>query len=45
MTRTSPIWVQECVVIYLRIPTEKQKNTIMKPTLNGLILIVIHILM
>lgn len=20
MTRTSPIWVQECVVIYLRIP-------------------------
>ena len=20
MTRTSPVWVQECVVIYLRIP-------------------------
>lgn len=23
MTRTSPIWVQEVVVIYLRIPTQK----------------------
>lgn len=22
MTRTSPVWVQECVVIYLRIPAE-----------------------
>lgn len=26
MTRTSPIWVQECVVIYLRIPLLNEKG-------------------
>ena len=28
MTRTSPIWVQECVVIYLRIPKAKSTKKV-----------------
>lgn len=34
MTRTSPIWVQECVVIYLRIPINDIANIGAHATLN-----------